>query len=214
MREESTRRAREEAEAKAAAEFARREEERIAIHKQEEAKRLQRDEASRKEPQAHVRPVQEMEPANQAAAQAQAEQERLRNEQAQKAADDQRRREETAAREQAVKDKKSIRVAPPVAVALPAPAPVPPAVAVAPSKKEPGIPLRTRLSQAGVSARKKLAAIPWQVWRTLAGLIVLALAWVWIARACEKSKSEPPSAPAATRPLIAPCRPAPEPYLD
>ena len=62
--------------------------------------------------------------------------------------------------------------------------------------------------------RQAFAAIPWQVWRTLVGLAVLALVWVWIARACEKSKSEPPAAPTATRPLTAPCRPAPEPYLD
>ena len=107
-------------------------------------------------------------------------------------------------------DRQTVSVVPPVAAPQPAPA----AVAAPPPKKEPGLPLRVRLRTAGVALRGKIAAIPWQVWRTLAGLIALALVWAWVARACEKSKSESPPAPAANRPLTAPCRAAPEPYLD
>ena len=102
-------------------------------------------------------------------------------------------------------DKKSIRVGPPAA------APRPPPVA---PPSAPAVPLRARCANVFAALRARFAAIPWQVWRTLAGLVVLVLLAFGIARACAKSKSAAPPAPAATTPLTDPCRPAPEPYLD
>ena len=88
----------------------------------------------------------------------------------------------------------------------------PPPVAKPP--KAPAVPLRARLRQAGAALRQAVAAVPWQVWRTLAGIVVLVLIGWAIARSCAKPRAERPEAAPAVRPVTSPVRPAPEPYLD
>jgi hypothetical protein len=43
---------------------------------------------------------------------------------------------------------------------------------------------------------------------------VLALAWTWIARDCERRRRAQPAPPATGRPVTEAWRPAPEPYMD
>ena len=76
------------------------------------------------------------------------------------------------------------------------------------------VPLKARLGHVGQAFRKGIQSIPWQAWRTLIGLLLLALAWVLIARACERRKNNIPEAPSTGRPIIEATCPAPEPYLD
>ena len=87
-------------------------------------------------------------------------------------------------------------------------------VAAAAPKKAPRVSLRERAAGAGRAAAKGLSRVPWQAWRTLAGIAVLAVAWVLMARACDRPPEEKPAVPAAVRPLTQPWVPAPEPYLD
>ena len=196
------------------------------MHKQAEAERLRREELERQrreeaQRQAQAKPAQETQPILvnleipeaakppvQAAPLAvkppvkvgikpapvrKAEEEELR-----------RRQAEKAARERAEQARPpTVRV--PVSAA---PTPKPPV------RPAPAVPLRARLGALGQVLRQKLARIPWQVWRTLAGLIILALLWVGISRACARRRAEAPPAPAAVQPLTEPCRPPAEPYLD
>ncbi|HQQ60087.1 MAG TPA: hypothetical protein PKU89_01980, partial [Kiritimatiellia bacterium] len=102
-------------------------------------------------------------------------------------------------------------------VVRPAPRPVPPPpkpVPVPAPARVPRVPIRTRLAAAGTALHRKFAAIPWQVWRTLFGVMVLAVLWIWMARACEQSRKRAPAAAHPHVPLVDPCHPAPEPYLD
>ncbi|MDD3441354.1 MAG: hypothetical protein PHU50_07850, partial [Kiritimatiellae bacterium] len=89
-----------------------------------------------------------------------------------------------------------------------------PGAAAAPVRNAARVSLRERAAGAGRAAAKGLSRVPWQAWRTLAGIAVLAVAWALIARACDRSPEEKPAVPAAARPLTQPWVPAPEPYLD
>ena len=88
--------------------------------------------------------------------------------------------------------------------------------AVTPPKSvppKPKMPIRARARQMGAAIQKAFARIPWQIWRTLAGIMVIALAIFWISRACTRGRlAQPPVAP--PQPLTDACYPAPEPYLD
>ena len=90
-----------------------------------------------------------------------------------------------------------------------------PAVAEPPkaAPAKPKVSVARRLRRASSAIRGAFARIPWQVWRTLAGVIVLALVFYWISRACSRMSDAPP-APARQAPLVEKCHPAPEPYLD
>ena len=114
-----------------------------------------------------------------------------------------RRREDTGRRPE--QDSRPVRV--------PVPLPQRPA-APPPAAKAPRVPVRARLAAAGRLVGRKFAAVPWQVWRTLFGIVVMAVLWIWIARACEQSRIRAAAAPPAQVPLIDPCHPPPEPYLD
>jgi len=81
------------------------------------------------------------------------------------------------------------------------------------SKKQ-RIPLRARWASLTAATRRGWQAIPWQVWRTAASLVVLVAVWVGAAHACARIKARSASAPVVARPLVDSCRAAPEPYLD
>ena len=107
----------------------------------------------------------------------------------------------------------------PVAIRITAPPPPsssPRATSVParPTVKAARVPLKARLLHAGQTFRKGLQSVPWQAWRTLIGLLLLTLAWVLIARACERRKTNMPETPPTGRPIIEATCPAPEPYLD
>ena len=74
--------------------------------------------------------------------------------------------------------------------------------------------LRVRIAGWNAGIRRRIHAVPWQLWRTLLGLVVLAALWIGIARACEQRRANRPPEPVPGRPLMDSCRPAPEPYLD
>ena len=106
---------------------------------------------------------------------------------------------------------------PPAPAPAPAVAAVPPSNAPPPAAKPPNapaVPLRARLEQAGNAVRRTVAAIPWQAWRTLAGVVVLGLVWWAIARSCEKPRPTQAEPAPSVRPVASPVRLGPEPYLD
>ena len=74
--------------------------------------------------------------------------------------------------------------------------------------------MQVRLGALGQSVRQRLGRIPWQVWRTFAGVLILALLWIGMAKACARRRAEAPPPPAAAKPLTEPCRSPAEPYLD
>ncbi len=59
--------------------------------------------------------------------------------------------------------------------------------------------------------RAGVARVPWQTWRTLAGLVVILLLWSGISRSCAKRDTV---AERMDPPLAQTWIPAPEPYLD
>ena len=105
-------------------------------------------------------------------------------------------------------------VAPAVAVSAPKPAPAKPVPSAPTPARAPRVPLSARLAQAGAGIRRTVARVPWQAWRTLAGIVVLGLVWWAIARSCDRPRAAQPEAAPAVRPVTSPVRPAPEPYLD
>jgi len=115
-----------------------------------------------------------------------------------------RRPPEMAGRSGGKKKAAAIRMAPP---------PLAKAAAPAPKQKAPRISVRARLATAGQTLARGLSKVPWQAWRTLGGIVVLALVWMLVARACNR-QPEVKATPALSTPLTHPWVAAPEAYLD
>ena len=94
-------------------------------------------------------------------------------------------------------------------------APPPLATSTPPASKQktPRISVRERMALAGRTVSHSLSKVPWQAWRTLGGIVVLALAWMLMARACNR-QPEVRATRALSTPLTQPWVAAPEPYLD
>ena len=115
-----------------------------------------------------------------------------------------RRTSEMAGRSGGKKKITPIRMAPP-----PLATSTPPAL----KQKKTRISVRERVALAGRTVSHSLSKVPWQAWRTLGGIVVLALAWMLIARACNR-QPEVRATRVLSTPLTQPWVAAPEPYLD